>query len=62
VEQDTEVMNKDFACLTGKNKEKVLDMTKFLVLTQNTIVPAILQERQPEKRKATRSARHKNLF
>jgi len=50
MEEDMEVMNKDFACLSKENRQKVLDVTKYLVLTQNTFVPAILQNKQSERR------------
>jgi len=49
MEEDMEVMNKDFACLSKEDRQKVLDVTKYLVLAQNTVVPAILQKKQPEK-------------
>ena len=41
-ENMTDTLNKDFSALTEENKKKVLEMTKFLVLTQNTIVPEVL--------------------
>jgi len=50
MEEDMEAMNKDFACLSKEDRQKVLDVTKYLVLAQNTVVPAILQKKQPEKR------------
>jgi len=40
---DIEAMNRVFAHLSEENKKKVLDMTKFLVLTQGSIIPAMLQ-------------------
>jgi hypothetical protein len=33
--------------LNEDNKKKIIDMTKFLVLTQNTIVPGFLEEKSP---------------
>jgi hypothetical protein len=42
-----EILNKDFSALTEKNKKSVIDMTKFLVITQNAIVPNILDENTP---------------
>lgn len=46
-----EILNKDFSVLNEKNKKSVINMTKFLVLTQNTIVPNILNEPSwPEER------------
>ena len=47
-EQEMKEMNNEFSCLTEENKEKILDMTKYLVFTQNTIVPAILQRKEAE--------------
>jgi hypothetical protein len=40
-------LDKDFSALTEKNKKSVLEMTKFLVLTQNAIVPALLADPAP---------------
>jgi hypothetical protein len=40
-----ETLNKDFSALTEENKKSVIDMAKFLVLTQNAIIPAILTEK-----------------
>jgi len=37
-----ETLNKDFSALTEANKKGVIEMTRFLVLTQNTIVPEML--------------------
>jgi hypothetical protein len=45
-EKEIKSMNKEFSYLSEENKKRVLDMTKFLVLTQNSIVPAILQKKQ----------------
>jgi hypothetical protein len=39
-----ETLNTDFSALTEKNKKSVLEMTKFLVLTQNAIVPSMLAD------------------
>jgi hypothetical protein len=39
-----ETLNKDFSVLTEKNKKNVIEMTKFLVITQNAIVPNILND------------------
>jgi len=50
MEEDMEVMNKDFARLSKEDRLKVLNVTKYLVLTQNTLVPAMLQQNQPEKK------------
>jgi hypothetical protein len=43
----TEILQQDFSVLNENNKKKVIDMTKFLVLTQNTIVPGFLEENSP---------------
>ena len=37
-----QTLNNDYALLTEENRKKVIEMTKFLVLTQNTIVPELL--------------------
>ena len=37
-----ETLKTDFSALSEKNRASVLEMTKFLVLTQNAIVPKIL--------------------
>ena len=41
-QQEMKLMNNGFTCLSGENKKKILDITKFLVLTQENIVPAML--------------------
>ncbi|MDR1104767.1 MAG: hypothetical protein LBL44_00285 [Treponema sp.] len=43
----TETLNTGFLTLTAENKKKIVDMTKFLVLTQNTIIPGFLEEKSP---------------
>jgi hypothetical protein len=43
----TEILQKDFFVLNESNKKKIVDMTKFPVLTQNTIVPGFLEEKSP---------------
>jgi hypothetical protein len=43
----TETLKQDFSILNENNKKKIVDMTKFLVLTQNTIVPGFLEEKSP---------------
>jgi hypothetical protein len=40
----TETLEQDFSILSETNKKNVVEMTKFLVLTQNTIVPGFLEE------------------
>jgi hypothetical protein len=44
-DKDIESLNVDFTALTEKNKKGIIEMTKFLVLTQNTIVPELLNEK-----------------
>jgi hypothetical protein len=44
IETMNETLNKDFSTLTEENKKSVIEMTKFLVITQNAIVPNILNE------------------
>jgi hypothetical protein len=43
----TEILQRDFFVLNESNKKKVVEMTKFLILTQNTIVPGFLEEKGP---------------
>ena len=45
----TETLNNDFPALTDDNKKSVLEMTKFLVLTQNTIIPEMLNPSKDEE-------------
>lgn len=40
-----EVLREEFSGLNESNKKKVVDMAKFLVLTQNTIIPEFLGEK-----------------
>jgi hypothetical protein len=42
-----EIMRQDFPVLNETNRKNVVEMTKFLVLTQNTIVPGFLEEKSP---------------
>jgi hypothetical protein len=42
-----EILQHDFSVLNESNKKKIVEMTKFLVLTQNTIVPGFLEENSP---------------
>ena len=37
-----ETLSEDFSALSEENKKCVIEMTRFLVLTQNTIVPKML--------------------
>jgi hypothetical protein len=41
----TETLQQDFPLLNEPNRKKVVEMTKFLILTQNTIVPGFLEEK-----------------
>jgi hypothetical protein len=43
----TETLKQDFSVLNESNKKNVIEMTKFLILTQNTIVPGFLEEKSP---------------
>jgi hypothetical protein len=43
----TETLQRDFPVLNESNRKKVVEMTKFLVLTQNAIVPGFLEEKMP---------------
>ena len=43
VENSNETLNKVFSVLTEENRNSVIEMTRFLVLTQNTIVPELLK-------------------
>jgi hypothetical protein len=47
----TETLNNDFSALTDDNKKSVLEMTKFLILTQNTIIPEMLNPSKNEGKK-----------
>jgi hypothetical protein len=44
-------LNTDFSTLTDENRERVLEMTKFLVLTQNTIIPEMIKPSKKEEGK-----------
>jgi hypothetical protein len=44
-EEMAEILRLDFSVLNEGNRKKVVEMTKFLVLTQNTIVPGFLGEK-----------------
>jgi hypothetical protein len=37
-----QILNNDFSMLTEENRESVIEMTRFLIITQNTIVPELL--------------------
>jgi len=36
------MLNNDFSALTEENRNSVIEMIKFLIITQNTIVPELL--------------------
>ena len=42
-----QALNNDFSVLTEENRKSVIEMTKFLIITQNSIVPGLLN---PEKK------------
>jgi hypothetical protein len=46
-EEMAEILQHDFSVLNDINMKNVIEMTKFLVLTQNTIVPGFLKEKGP---------------
>ena len=37
-----QTLNNDFTILSEKNRKNVIEMTKFLIITQNTIIPGLL--------------------
>jgi hypothetical protein len=43
----TETLEQDFSILNECNRKNIIEMTKFLVLTQSTIVPGFLEEKIP---------------
>ncbi|MDR1287754.1 MAG: hypothetical protein LBK08_09125 [Treponema sp.] len=43
----TKVLQQDFPVLNETNRKNVVEMTKFLVLAQNMIVPGFLEENGP---------------
>jgi hypothetical protein len=42
-----EALEQDFPALNESNRKNVVEMTKFLVLTQNAIIPGLLEEKEP---------------
>jgi hypothetical protein len=42
-EKMLKTFNKTFPDLTDENKLSILDMTKFLVLAQNSVIPSLLE-------------------
>jgi len=42
MDNSIQTLNNDFSRLTEENRKSVLEMTKFLIITQNTIVPELL--------------------
>jgi len=49
-ENQNETLFADFPILTDENQKSVIDMAKFLVLTQNTIIPEIINPKNEEKK------------
>ena len=43
MENPVQTLNNDFSVLTEENRKSVIEMTKFLIITQNTIVPELLK-------------------
>ena len=37
-----QILNNDFSVLTEENRKSIIEMAKFLVITQNNIVPGLL--------------------
>jgi hypothetical protein len=53
MEPDKEMMKtleQNFSILNEGNRKNIVEMTKFLVLTQNTIVPGFLEEKEVDFR------------
>jgi len=44
-----QTLNNDFSVLTEENRKSVIEMTKFLIITQNNIVPELLHFEQKLK-------------
>jgi hypothetical protein len=42
-----ENLRQDFSVLNETNQKNIIEMTKFLILTQNAIVPGLLKEKGP---------------
>jgi len=42
VNNSIQTLNNDFSILTEENRKSVIEMTKFLIITQNSIVPELL--------------------
>jgi hypothetical protein len=40
-----EILEQNFSMLDDSNRKKIIEMTKFLVFTQNAAVPAFLEEK-----------------
>jgi hypothetical protein len=38
----TKTLNSDFSVLTEENRKSAIEMIKFLVITQNTVIPELL--------------------
>ena len=42
VNNSNQTLKNDFSILTEENRKSVIEMTKFLIITQNNIVPELL--------------------
>jgi len=51
LEKNNETLDEDFITLTDDNQKSVIEMTKFLILTQNTIIPEMLNSSKNEENK-----------
>ena len=54
-EQLNKTLNNDFAVLNEENKKNVIEMLRFLVLAQETIVPEMLSSKFQKNKKKERS-------
>jgi hypothetical protein len=43
----TGALEQYFSILNESDRKRVIEMTRFLILTQNTIVPGFLEENRP---------------
>ena len=51
-----QTLDNDFSALTEENRASVIEMTRFLIITQNTIVPELLN---PDKKLKTEESNSK---
>jgi hypothetical protein len=42
IEENLQTLNNDFSVLTEENRKSIIEMTKFLIITQNSIIPELL--------------------